>query len=174
MLDETVEKALNDQIKEELNSYYIYLSMEAYFESESLDGFATWMELQAQEEIEHAMRFFRYINERGGRVKLQSLEEPKSDWDSPKEAFKDAYEHEQYITNKIDELVDLAEEKNDKATRNMLEWFVEEQVEEEASTEEIIDKLEMVGESGPGLLALDNALGQRQATDEAAAESGNE
>lgn len=170
MLDETVEKALNDQIKEELNSYYIYLSMEAYFESESLDGFATWMELQAQEEMEHAMRIFHYINERGGRVKLQPLEEPKADWASPTEAFKDAYEHEQYITNKIDELMDLAEEKNDKATRNMLEWFVEEQVEEEASTEEIVDKLEMVGENGPGLLALNNALGQRQATDE----SGNE
>lgn len=166
MIDKTVEKSLNDQINEELNSYYIYLSMEAYFESESLDGFATWMELQAQEEMEHAMRIFRYLNERGGRVKLQPIEEPKSDWNSPREAFEDAYEHEQYITKKIDELVDLAEEKDDKATRNMLEWFVEEQVEEEASTEEIVNKIKMVGESGPGLLTLDNALGQRQATDE--------
>lgn len=165
MIDKTVEKALNNQINEELNSYYIYLSMEAYFESESLDGFATWMELQAKEEMEHAMRIFRYLNERGGRVRLQPIEEPKSDWNSPQEAFEDAYEHEQYITNKIDELVDLAEEKDDKATRNMLEWFVEEQVEEEASTEAIVDKIKMVGESGPGLLALDNSLGQRQTTD---------
>ena len=166
MIDKTVEKALNDQINEELNSYYIYLSMEAYFESESLDGFATWMELQAQEEMEHAMRIFRFINERGGRVQLQPIEEPKADWSSPQEAFEDAYEHEQYITRKIDELMDLAEEKNDKATRNMLEWFVEEQVEEEASTEDIVDKIKMVGESGAGLLALNNALGQRQVTDE--------
>ncbi|MBS3736678.1 MAG: ferritin [Candidatus Bipolaricaulota bacterium] len=166
MLDKTVEKSLNDQINEELNSYYIYLSMEAYFESESLDGFATWMEHQAQEEMEHAMRIFRYLNERGGRVKLQPIEEPKSDWNSPQEAFEDAYDHEQYITNKIDELVDLAEEKNDKATRNMLDWFVEEQVEEEASTEAVVDKIKIVGESGPGLLSLDNALGQRQTTDE--------
>ena len=166
MIDKTVEKALNDQINEELNSYYIYLSMEAYFESVSLDGFATWMELQAQEEMEHAMRIFHYLNERGGRVKLQPIEEPKVNWDSPLEAFEDAYEHEKYISEKIDELVDIAEEKNDKATRNMLEWFVEEQVEEEASTEDIVDKLEMVGESGPGILALNNSLGQRQVTDE--------
>jgi ferritin len=166
MIDKTIEKALNDQINEELNSYYIYLSMEAYFESESLDGFATWMELQAQEEMEHAMRIFRFVNERGGRVKLQPIEEPKADWNSPLEAFEDAYEHEQYITERIDELMDLAEEKNDKATRNMLEWFVEEQVEEEASTEDIVDKIKMVGESGAGLLALNNTLGQRQVTDQ--------
>lgn len=166
MIDKTVEKRLNNQINEELNSYYIYLSMEAYFESESLDGFANWMELQAQEEMEHAMRIFRYLNERGGRVRLQPIEEPKVNWNSPQEAFEDAYEHEQHITKKINELVDLAEEKDDKATRNMLEWFVEEQVEEEASTEEIVNKIKMVGESGPGLLALNNALGQRQATDE--------
>ena len=166
MIDTTVEKALNDQINEELSSYYIYLSMEAYFESESLDGFATWMEFQAQEEMEHAMRIFRFINERGGRVKLQAIEEPQADWDSPLDAFEDAYEHEQYITDKINELVDLAEEKDDKATRNMLEWFVEEQVEEEATTEDIVDKLKMVGDSGSGMLALNNALGQRQMTDE--------
>ncbi|MBS3788166.1 ferritin [Candidatus Bipolaricaulota bacterium] len=165
MINKTVEKSLNDQINEELNSYYIYLSMEAYFESESLDGFAAWMELQAQEEMEHAMRIFRYLNERGGRVKLQPIKEPKADWNSPQEAFEDAYEHEQYITEKIDELADLAEEKDDKATRNMLEWFIEEQVEEEASTEAIVDKIKMVGESSQGLLSLNNALGQRQATD---------
>nr|AGF93472.1 ferritin and Dps [uncultured organism] len=165
-MNETIEQALNDQINEELNSYYIYLSMEAYFESESLDGFATWMELQAQEEVEHAMRIFRFLNDRGGRVKLQSIEEPKQDWSSPLEAFEDAYEHEQYITKKINELADLADEHDDKATLNMLDWFIEEQVEEEASTEAIVEKLELVGESGSGLLALDKALAGRQVTDE--------
>ncbi len=165
-MNERIEKALNDQINEELSSYYIYLSMEAYFESESLDGFATWMDLQAKEEMEHAMRIFRYLIDRGARVKLQSIEEPKADWNSPLEAFEDAYEHEQYITRKISELVDLAEEEDDKATLNMLDWFVEEQVEEEASTEAIVEKLALVGESGPGLLALDRTLGARQETDE--------
>lgn len=165
-MNQELEEALNEQINEELGSYYIYLSMQAYFASESLDGFATWMQLQAQEEVEHAMRIFRFLNDRGGRVKLGAIEEPKKDWDSPLDAFKDAYEHEQYISRKINELVDMAEEKDDKATKNMLDWFVEEQVEEEASTEAIVDKLEMVNGAGSGLLALDKALGSRQVTDE--------
>ncbi len=165
-MNEEIEAALNEQINEELGSYYIYLSMEAYFASESLDGFATWMEYQAREEVEHAMRIFRFLNDRGARVKLQAIEEPKAEWESPLAAFEDAYEHEQYITQKINELVDLAEEKDDKATLNMLDWFVEEQVEEEATTEAIVDKLEMVGDSGSGLLALDNSLASRQTTDE--------
>ncbi len=165
-MNEAVEKALNDQINEELSSYYIYLSMQAYFESESLDGFATWMELQAREEVEHAMRIFRFLNDRGGRVKLQAIEEPKQDWDSPLEAFEDAYEHEQYITGTINDLVDLAEKHDDKATLNMLDWFVEEQVEEEATTEAIVEKLKMVGDSGAGLLALDKSLAGRSVTDE--------
>lgn len=165
-MNEAIEQALNDQINEELSSYYIYLSMQAYFESESLDGFATWMELQAQEEVEHAMRIFRFLNERGGRVRLQAIEEPKQSWNSPLEAFEDAYEQEQYISKTINDLVDLAEEKDDKATLNMLDWFVEEQVEEEDSTGEVVDKLNMLGDSGAGLLALDRQLGERQATDE--------
>lgn len=165
-MNEEIEAALNEQINEELGSYYIYLSMEAYFASESLDGFATWMEYQAREEVEHAMRIFRFLNDRGARVRLQAIEEPKAEWASPLAAFKDAYEHEQYITQKINELVDLAEEKDDKATLNMLDWFVEEQVEEEATTEAIVDKLEMVGDSGSGLLALDKSLASRQTTDE--------
>lgn len=165
-MNEAIEQALNDQINEELSSYYIYLSMQAYFESESLDGFATWMEFQAQEEVEHAMRIFRFLNGRGGRVRLQEIEEPKQSWNSPLEAFEDAYEHEQYISQTINDLVDLAEEKDDKATLNMLDWFVEEQVEEEDSTGEVVDKLKMVGDSGAGLLALARQLGERQATDE--------
>ncbi|MFW6071309.1 MAG: ferritin [Candidatus Bipolaricaulota bacterium] len=165
-MNEELEEALNEQINEELGSYYIYLSMQAYFASESLDGFANWMELQAQEEVEHAMRIFRFLNDRGGRVKLGTIKEPKQDWNSPLEAFKDAYEHEQYISRRINDLVDLAEEKDDKATLNMLDWFVEEQVEEEASTGAIVDKLEMVDGSAPGLLALDKELGARGVTDE--------
>lgn len=165
-MNEEIEAALNEQINEELSSYYIYLSMQAYFASESLDGFATWMEFQSREEVEHAMRIFRFLNDRGARVKLGRIEEPKSEWESPLAAFKDAYEHEQYITQKINELVDLAEEKDDKATLNMLDWFVEEQVEEEATTEAIVDKLEMVDGSGSGLLALDKSLASRQMTDE--------
>lgn len=166
MINGKIENALNDQINEELYSYYIYLSMGAYFSAESLDGFASWMELQAQEEQEHAMRIYRYLNDRGGRVKLQEISKPKTDWNSPVDAFEDAHEHEKYITKKIHELVDLAEELGDKATLQMLDWFIEEQVEEEASTETIVEKLRMVSESGSGLLALDRELGSRQITDD--------
>lgn len=164
-MNEEIEESLNEQINEELSSYYLYLSMQAYFATKSLDGFATWMELQAGEEVEHAMRIFRFLNDRGGRVKLGKIEEPKSEWDSPLAAFKDTYKHEQHITQKINELVDLAEEKDDKATLNTLDWFVEEQVEEEATAEAIVKKLEIVDGSASGLLALDKSLGSRQTTD---------
>lgn len=165
MISQKIEEALNNQINEEIFSYYLYLSMQAYFEHQSLSGFANWMNLQAREEQEHAMRIFRYIIDRGGRIHLEKIEKPKSDWNSPLNAFEEAYEHEQHITSTIHKLVDLATEENDRATTQMLDWFIEEQVEEEATTEEIVDKLNLIGDSGSGLLAIDRELGQRKSTD---------
>lgn len=162
MIKEKVENAINDQINAELYSAYLYLSIEAYFSDCDLDGFASWMHAQAQEEVEHAMRFFDYLNERGGRVELGNVEKPKKEWNSALDAFEDAYEHEQYISKRIDELCELAEGVNDRPTINMLQWFVEEQVEEEDSVGGIVEKLRMVDGKSTGLLMLDSKLGERE------------
>ncbi len=161
MIKENIQEAINDQINAELYSSYIYLSMAAYFGNEGLDGFENWMHAQSIEEINHTMRLYNFLESRGGRVRLKEIEKPKEDWESPLDAFKDVYEHEQYVTDRINELADLAEKENDRATLQMLQWFIEEQVEEEESAEEILDKLEMVGEEGSGLMMLDNELGTR-------------
>jgi len=154
-------KALNEQIKEELESAYLYFSMAADFESKNLKGFSLWMKSQAGEEMIHALKLYNFINDRGGKAVLQGLDQPKSDWPSPMEAFKAAYKHEQHITGCINDLVMLAREEKDTATEIMLQWFVTEQVEEEASADEVVQKLELVGESKQGLYMLDKELGAR-------------
>ncbi|MFP3872341.1 MAG: ferritin [Candidatus Natronoplasma sp.] len=161
MIDEEMEKELNDQINAEFYSAYIYLSMAADFASRGLDGFGSWMHSQFIEEINHGMRLYQYVNSRGGRVKLEEIEKPQVEWDYPLDIFKAAYEHEQYVTDRINKLADLAEKKNDRATLQMLQWFIDEQVEEEESTEEIVNKLEMIGDDYRGLMMLDKELGQR-------------
>ena len=161
MLKDPVEEALNEQINAELYSEYLYLSMAAYYEEEGLPGFASWMRAQADEEHAHAMRLYDFVIERDGRVTLDGIEGPPTEWSSPDDAFRAAYEHEVEITGLIDDLVGLAREENDNATENMLQWFVAEQVEEEATAQEILDKLRYVGDDGPGLLMLDQELGQR-------------
>jgi len=170
MIDEEIEKEINVQINEELYSAYIYLSMAADFRDKTLSGFASWMEAQAEEEVGHALRLYRYLDERGGRIKLDSIDKPQMEWDSPLDAFEAAYEHEQHITGRINEIYELAEEKGDKATMNMLDWFVEEQVEEEDSADEIVQKLKRVGDNERALLMLDQELGQRAFVDETAEE----
>lgn len=161
MIGERLSSAINDQIKNELESYYIYLSMAAYFQSMSMDGMAHYMRCQAHEEMSHAMKFFDHVIERGGRVELQDLRQLKTEWSSPAEAFKDAYEHEQFITGKINDLTTVAREEKDYAAEPMLAWFTEEQIEEEASAGKIVDHLEMIGEDKSALLMLDRELGQR-------------
>lgn len=161
MLKETVEKALNDQINAELYSSYIYLAMSAYFESIDLKGFANWMRVQAQEELVHVAKFFDFVNERSGKVTLQPVEGPPSEWASPLDAFEGAYKHECYITERINKLVDLARDESDHATYNFLQWFVGEQVEEEASADEIVQQLKLVGGQGHGLFMIDRELAQR-------------
>jgi len=161
MLKDPIEEALNEQINAEFYAGYLYLSMAAYFEEEGLPGFASWMRAQAEEEKAHAMRIYDFVTERDGRVTLDGIEAPKAEWESPTDAFEAAYEHEVEVTRMIDDLVALAREENDNATENTLQWFVEEQVEEEATAQDILDKLGHVGDDGPGLLMLDQELGQR-------------
>lgn len=161
MLKESVENALNEQINAEFYSSYLYLSMAAYYEDEGLPGFASWMRAQAEEERAHAMRIYDFVIDRDGRVTLDDIARPPTEWSGPADAFQAAYEHEVEITEQIDDLVALAREENDNATENMLDWFVAEQVEEEATAQAILDKLRHVGDDGPGLLMIDQELGQR-------------
>lgn len=155
--------ALNKQINEEMYSSYIYLSMAAYFESINLPGFASWMEAQSQEELAHVMRFYKYINDRDGRVILGAIKEPPSKWKSALDAFKGAYEHEMYITSCIGKLVDLAVKESDHPTNNFLQWFVNEQIEEEATAKSIVDQLEFVESDKVALYHMDRELAARQA-----------
>ena len=161
MISGKIQEALNNQINEELFSSYLYLAMSSHFQETDLPGFSTWMRVQAQEELMHAMKIFDFIIERGGRVNLQSVKEPTHVWDSPLAAFEAAYEHERHITSCIDELVDLARENRDHATEIFLQWFVTEQVEEEASVSHIIAKLKRVKEDGRGLMMIDQELAKR-------------
>ncbi|UCF10495.1 MAG: ferritin [Candidatus Bipolaricaulota bacterium] len=161
MIGERMQDAINAQIKEEMESAYLYLSMVGYFESIGLEGMAQWMKAQVQEEVAHAMRFFDHLVERDGRVKLLALAEPKTEWSSPLDAFQAALAHEEYITGKISDLVTLAAEENDHAAAIMLQWFVSEQVEEEATASRIVDLLARIGTDGPGLVMVDRELGAR-------------
>jgi ferritin len=163
MLGKKMQDALNGQINAELYSSYLYLSMAAYFESVNLRGFAGWMRVQAQEEMGHAMKLYDFVVERLGRVTLNSIKAPQSEWDSPLAAFRGAYEHEKKVTGMIDELVNLSESEKDHASRGFLQWFVDEQVEEEASADEVVQKLEKIKDHPQGLMMLDNILGQRKA-----------
>jgi ferritin len=161
MMNEKIEKAYNEQINAETFSAYLYWSVAAYFESIGLSGFSQWMRAQAQEEMLHASKFFNAILERGGKVELTEIEGPDTDWDSPLAAFEAAYAHEQYITGRINDLMDLAIEQGDHASKSLLQWFVDEQVEEEDSVLEIVDQLKLIGDEGRGLLMLDRELGAR-------------
>lgn len=169
MISKTIQAAINSQINAELYSSYLYLAMEAYFESQSLHGFANWMRCQTQEEIVHAMKMYDFIHERGGRVILGQIAAPKTQWLSPLDAFQDAYAHEQKVTALINALVDLAIAEKDHASNNFLQWFVAEQVEEESSASTVVDKLKLIGTSGDGLFNLDKELAQRVFTPPAAA-----
>lgn len=161
MLKQQIEKAINEQINAETYSAYLYWAMSAYFETINLKGFANWMAVQAQEELTHAAKFYRYVNERGGRVKLTAIEAPAVEWESPLAVFKEAYTHECHVTNLINKLVDLSLAESDHATHNFLQWFVAEQVEEEASADEVVQQLELVGGQGHGLLMVDRELATR-------------
>ncbi len=161
MLPEKVLKALNNQINAEMYSGYLYLSMESYFQSVSLSGFAAWMRGQVQEELFHGMKFYDYVNERGGRVTLDSIDRPDAEWKTPLDAFEHILKHEQMVTVMVNELMSLAVEEQDYATTIFLQWFVSEQVEEEATVGEVVDKLRLIKNESSGLFFLDAELGKR-------------
>jgi ferritin len=163
MLSAKMADALSKQLNAELYSSCLYLSMSAHFESVNLRGFARWVRVQAEEERTHAAKFFDYIVERGARVLMTAIAAPPAQWDSPLAVFKAVYEHEQKVTGLINDLVNLAEKEKDHATRAFLQWFVTEQVEEEASANEVVQKLTLIGESAGGLFVFDHHLGQRKA-----------
>ncbi len=166
MLSKVMQDGINEQIKDELYSAYLYLSMSAHFEAANLSGFAHWMRLQSQEEVEHAMKFFDFVNERGGQVVLQAIDQPPVEFGSPLDIFEQTLEHERKVTALINELYELALEENDYPTQMMLQWFIEEQVEEEASAGEIVETLKMLGDQTHALVMLDRELGQREAAGE--------
>ncbi len=170
MLSKEMEKALNNQINKELYSAYYYFAMAAYLDNEGLEGMANFMKAQALEETTHAQKFYDYICERGGRVLLEGIDKPPVDYKSPREIFVLGLEHEKHVTSLIHNLVSLALKENDYATKAFLDWFVTEQVEEEATMDNIVNKFKYVGDSGHGILMLDAQLGARMPA--AAAEDG--
>ncbi len=161
MLSSGMEKAINAQINAEFYSSYLYLSMSAHFESMSLAGMASWMKMQAQEEMFHGMKMYDFVHERGSKVTLATISKPPGKWKNPLAVFTEVLKHEQKVTALINELVNHALDERDHATNIFLQWFVTEQVEEEASVSAIVDKLKMIGNDANGLFVLDQELGQR-------------
>jgi ferritin len=162
MLKQKIQTAINKQINAELWSAYLYLAMSGYFESINLGGFAHWMRAQANEEISHGMKFFSYLVERGGRVALSAIAIPPASWKNPLHAFEETLKHEQKVTGMINDLMNLAITERDHATTSMLKWFVDEQVEEERSADEIKQQLVLIGANTGGLFMLNHELGERK------------
>lgn len=162
MIKPKILNILNKQINEEIYSSYLYLSMSSYFSSLNLDGFAKWMRMQSQEENAHGMKIYDYILQRDGKVVLTKIETPKATWKSPLEVFQETLKHEQHISACIHNIVNLAIQEKDHATTQFFQWFVGEQVEEEANAASILDKVNMVGDNKGGLYMLDREMGQRQ------------
>ena len=160
-LSKKMEKALNAQINAEMYSSYLYLSMSADLDGKALAGFSNWMKIQAQEELYHAMKLYDFVLERGGSVTLDTIEAPQTEWKSPLAIFQAAYKHELLVTSLINKLMDLAIKEKDHATNNFLQWYVKEQVEEEASADEIVQKIKLIGSQGNGIFMLDKEMAAR-------------
>jgi ferritin len=164
-LSATMQAAMNDQLRKELNAHYLYLSMAAFFGHRNYNGYASWMRAQAVEEQAHAMKFFDFIEDRGGRVTLGALDEPRHEFASPLDAFEAALEHEGKVSASIIALYELALKEKDYASQAMLQWFITEQVEEEKTGTQIVETLRMIGENANGLYMFDKELGRRGAAD---------
>jgi ferritin len=162
MLKPEILDAINKQINAEQYSSYLYLAMAAWLDNENLNGMASWMKVQSREEAGHAMKFYQYLVERGGRITLAAIPAPPVKWESPLAVFEEVCHHESHVTDLINSLVDLARAHKDHATDNFLQWFVKEQVEEESSAADITHKMKMVAKSSNGLFLLDRMLGDRK------------
>ena len=162
MISQRMQDAFNEQMKHEFYSSYLYLSMSAYCETANFPGLAHWMRAQAREEANHAMKIFDHLVDRGGRVQLQPISQPPADFNSPGEVFQQAHRHEKEVTGYINRMYGLAVDEKDFASRVFLDWFVQEQVEEEKTSGLLAEQLRMVGDDRPGLLMLDRELGQRR------------
>lgn len=160
-MDKKLEKSMNEQIVKELYSAYLYLAMAAYFESENLGGFSHWMRMQVQEELLHTSKFFDFLNERGSRVVLDTIDKPTAKFSSVEDVFKKTLEHEKKVTVSINALYALADKANDNATKIFLQWFINEQVEEERNPADILGKLKYVSNQPAGILILDKDLATR-------------
>jgi len=160
-LNKKIQDALNDQIREELYSSYLYLSMASYCQSINLPGFAHWMRTQSKEEMEHALKFYGYIEDRGGRVLLQGIGQPPAEFGGPADIFAQTLAHEQHITGRIEMLYGMALDQKDYASTSFLQWFINEQVEEERNATDILNLLKMIGDKGQGLVMLDRQLAGR-------------
>ncbi len=163
MLSKTLQDAINDQIKHELYSAYFYLSMSAWAESANWGGAAKWLSMQAKEEQEHALKFYEYVLDRGGKVTLQAIDQPPAEFDSLLAVFEKVQQHEAVVTGLITHLYELALKDNDYASQVMLQWFINEQVEEEKNAAQIVDTLRMVGNNVPGLFQVNAMLAARAA-----------
>ena len=161
MIKEKMLNALNEQINAEQYSSLLYLSMSAYFSNNGLPGFANWMYIQFQEEMTHANKFFNYVNERGGKVQLKAIAQMPTDFNGVIDVFEKTQVHEQHVTSLINKLVDIAIEERDHAAQSFLKWFVDEQVEEEANVQEILDTLKLINGQGNGIFMLDREMRQR-------------
>lgn len=161
MIKSNIQEEINDQIQAEFQSGWLYLAMAGWFEQQNLDGFAHWMKAQWQEEQEHGMKFYEHVMRRGGEVEIKALDKPEIEADSVQEAFETVLEHEQYITKRINNLYDLATTENDYPLETLLQWFIDEQVEEEENASNILEKVKMVGEEGASLYLLDRELAER-------------
>ncbi len=161
MIPKKIEAALNDQLNFELYSAYIYLSMSAHLRSQGMNGFANWMQIQAQEETVHGMGMYSFIIDRGGKVVLKAIAQPKSEWKTVLAAFENVLAHEEIVTSRINNIAALAESEKDFATRNFMQWYIGEQVEEEANANEIINELKMSADSKQALLMLDREKAMR-------------
>ncbi len=161
-LKKNLEDALNEQVNKEFYSAYLYLSMAAHCESKNLKGFAHWLKIQAKEELGHAMKIFNFIAERGGKVELKGINEPPKEWDSLVKMFEDVYNHERMITESINNILTLARQENDYATEVFLHWFIDEQVEEEAQSLEVLETLKMVKDHPQAIFMIDRKMGERK------------
>ena len=161
MISEKIENILNEQINKEFYSKYLYLSMQAYFKSLNLNGFVNWMDVQVQEENAHAMGMYDYLSERGGTIELGAIDKPPFQWSSPLEVFEEVLKHEQYVTSRINALMDVAEEVKDRAALSFLDWYLKEQVEEESSVGGVLATLRLIKDDAKALLMLDKDLAAR-------------